>query len=221
VANISYTPTFHHRPWRDRVDRVEAGGPNGFNGRFAAIESDLQQVSTVVTQVGAELDQIGGGRLHRLAFTPTLQTTDGPFPTWGVGSDGAPTVTLTSAFASGGATAVVNLDLPHGARVTGMRVRGQYGGTANPATSISTAINLLRVPRLTNTPGSFDDFAIAGETNSQRTGPFDFTGIILDQSMTLVDLDTFRYVMAFMVATTESIALTVTLETVEITYLAR
>jgi hypothetical protein len=219
VANISYTPTFHHRPWRDRVDRVEAAGPNGFNGRFTAIQSDLQQVSTLVTQVGAELDQISGGRPHRLAFTPTLQTTDGPFPTWGVGSDGAPTVTLTSA--NGGATAVVNLDLPHGAQVTGMRVRGQYGGTANPATGISLAVDLNRAPRLTNTPGSFDNFGVAGETNSQRTGPFDFTGFITDQSMALVDLDTFRYFMSFMVATTNSIALTVTLETVEVTYLAK
>lgn len=219
MANISYTPTFHHRPWRDRVDRVEAGGPNGFNGRFTAIESDLQQVSTVVTQIGAELDQIGGGRPHRLAFTPTLQSTDGPFPSWHAGDDGAPTITLTDTV--NGGTGVVNLDLPHGARLNGMRIRGQYGGTPNPAVSISFSASVNRVPRLTNTPGTFDAVAIAGETNSQRVGPFDFTGSILDESMTLVDLDTFRYFLAVPVASLGSLGLTVTLETAEITYLAR
>ncbi len=102
-----------------------------------------------------------------------------------------------------------------------MRTRGQYGGTPNPASGISLSVTVNRIPRLTNTPGSFDGVAIAGETNSQRVGPFDFHGFILDESMTLVDLDTFRYFLGVMVATTESIGLTVTLETVEITYLAR
>ena len=220
MANISYTPTFHHHPWRDRVDRVEAGGPNGFNGRFTAIESDLHQVSTVVTQIGAELDQISGGRPHRLAFTPALQSTDGPFPSWQVGSDGAPTITLTSAPASGG-NAVANLDLPHAARLNGMRIRGQYGGTANPAISISFSVTVNRVPRLTNTPGSFDTVLVAGETNSQRVGPFDFTGFTIDESTLVVDLDSFRYNLGVSVATGDNSNLTVTLEAAEITYLAR
>jgi hypothetical protein len=219
VANISYAPTFHHRPWRDKVDRVEAAGLNGFNGRFAAIESDLQQVSTVVTQIGSELDQISGGPLRRLAFTPTLQVVD---QGWQVSSDGAPVITLTTIASGGnGGNGVVNLDLPDGARLTGMRVRGQYGGTANSAVSISFSVSVNRVPRLASTPGSFDAVAIAGETNSQRVGPFNFNGSILDESMVVVNLDTFRYFLNVTVATGDSLGLTVTLETVEITYVAR
>jgi hypothetical protein len=55
MANVSFTPTFHHTNYRDNRDRVQADGPNGFNGRFRALETDLSNLSTVITEVDAAL----------------------------------------------------------------------------------------------------------------------------------------------------------------------
>jgi hypothetical protein len=51
MANVSFTPTFHHTNYRDNRDRVQADGPNGFNARFRALETDLSELSTVVKDV--------------------------------------------------------------------------------------------------------------------------------------------------------------------------
>src|SRR5207248_2583009 len=55
MSDLSYTPTFFHKPWTDNVSRITAGGEDGFNVRFAAIESDLHQVSTVVDKIALEI----------------------------------------------------------------------------------------------------------------------------------------------------------------------
>ncbi len=68
MANVSFTPTFHHTNFVDNRDRVQAGGPNGFNARFGAIEADLTTLSSVVTNVDTELDALGAGP------APTQQT---------------------------------------------------------------------------------------------------------------------------------------------------
>lgn len=43
-----FDPTFKHEEWIDNVDRVMAGGPNGFNVRFNALQADLVQMAEVV-----------------------------------------------------------------------------------------------------------------------------------------------------------------------------
>lgn len=78
MADLSYTPTFHHVPWEDRKDRVEAAGPNGFNVRFNAIASDLAGLSTAVEDIGAAIDASNAApppQAQRLSFTPTLRPT--------------------------------------------------------------------------------------------------------------------------------------------------
>ena len=72
MAEPSFTPTFHHTDWVDNVDRVQAGGPNGLNVRLNAIEADLHQVSIVVGQIDAALDQ------HRTGTTPRQQRVNVP-----------------------------------------------------------------------------------------------------------------------------------------------
>ncbi|CCK24480.1 hypothetical protein BN159_0101 [Streptomyces davaonensis JCM 4913] len=57
MASLSFTPTFRHTDYVDNRDRVQAGGPNGFNARFRALEEDLGKLSEVVTQVDGALQQ--------------------------------------------------------------------------------------------------------------------------------------------------------------------
>ena len=51
MATPPYTPKFQHQEWVDNVDRVSAGGLNGFNVRFLAIQEDLFKLGEVVGQL--------------------------------------------------------------------------------------------------------------------------------------------------------------------------
>jgi hypothetical protein len=55
MVDVSFTPTFRHTDYVDNRDRVQAGGPNGFNARFRALEEDLGTVSEVITEVAGAL----------------------------------------------------------------------------------------------------------------------------------------------------------------------
>lgn len=57
MASVSFTPTFQHTDYVDNRDRVQAGGPNGFNARFRALQDDLGKLSEVITQVDGALQQ--------------------------------------------------------------------------------------------------------------------------------------------------------------------
>jgi hypothetical protein len=46
-----YTRQFQHKDWIDFVDPVEAGGNNGFNQRFHALENEFDLISAAVTSV--------------------------------------------------------------------------------------------------------------------------------------------------------------------------
>jgi hypothetical protein len=54
--NIAFTPAFHHGFWTDGVDRVTAGGDNGFNARFALLEADLASLSARIADINAALN---------------------------------------------------------------------------------------------------------------------------------------------------------------------
>lgn len=84
MSSISFTPKFHHTDYVDNRDRVQAGGPNGFNARFQALEADLDKLSEVITEVSAALQV-------RLAFADLIEqsvtvpaVTAGPPSTGGV-----------------------------------------------------------------------------------------------------------------------------------------
>lgn len=57
MAIVSFEPVFDHQEWVDNVDRVTAGGPNGFNARFNAIVADLNQITQVVQKVDNALER--------------------------------------------------------------------------------------------------------------------------------------------------------------------
>lgn len=61
---ITYTPLFTHEDWIDNVDRVQAGGPNGFNIRFNGISEEFGKLSTVVESISSAI--ANGPRLVNL-----------------------------------------------------------------------------------------------------------------------------------------------------------
>jgi hypothetical protein len=218
MANISYTPTFHHQPWRDRLSRVEATGPNGVNGRFTAIENDLKQVSAVVAQIASALDQIERGPQQVLAFTPQLKPVRSG-PGWGVNSNGAPQATLDATTL--GVQGLIDLDLPHGASITSLRVRGQFTGTANAGGTIALTIALNRVSLTPGVPSSLiDPIVTTGVTDHQRIGPLDITGPAdpADATKAQVDRNNYRYLVSIGAQATQPDGFIVTVNTLEIAY---
>jgi hypothetical protein len=159
---ISYTRSiFSHIDWIDRVDRVQAGGDNGFNGRFHGIEAELDTISGVVHQTDTALtthsgqitalqQQVAalGGVVQApvtLGLTPTMQ----PFNPDAANSGWSPmywsTVVLGNANGSyvkvpvansGNADGVLPLVLPEGVKLLNLSVLGQAATPANMHTTL-------------------------------------------------------------------------------------
>lgn len=192
MADISYTPTFHHVAWEDRKDRVEAAGPNGFNVRFNAIASDLRQLSTVVTRVGAAIDATNvppPPQQQRLNFTPKLGDTSNLPPFWGLGGNGEAEA-VVSPNDDEDAVAVANLTLPHQFRLTAMRV---VGSVDTPLAASS--ITLARTPlRLVVPPPTPEPLAALSGLGAGTAGAFALP-VPITASRALIDTGVFRYVL--------------------------
>ncbi|MGW5420902.1 hypothetical protein [Streptomyces sp. NPDC003943] len=74
MTDISFSPTFKHVAWVDNRDRVAAGGQNGFNVRFDAIQRDLEKLSGVVTAIDAGLKAVAQRPVvqRKLTLAPTF-----------------------------------------------------------------------------------------------------------------------------------------------------
>ncbi|MGW3105329.1 hypothetical protein [Streptomyces sp. NPDC001100] len=189
MADISYTPTFHHVAWEDRKDRVEAAGPNGFNVRFNAIASDLDQLTTVVTDIGAAIDASNTApppQAQRLSFTPALRPTgllSGG--AWSYDANGVPHANSLAM------TGVANLTLPHGLRLTSMRVVGDMQRGSSHA--VGGTISLARTPiRLVAPPPAPELLAV--NDSFSAVGPFDLQ-LPVSAPRALIDTSVFRYVL--------------------------
>src|SRR5436189_142315 len=92
---IDYTRTFQHPDWVDNVDRVQAGGPNGFNNRFHALEAEFDKLHDVIHQINTTIDTLNSliSRKIVLSFAPGFlpQGTPGPQTTNWVLTDSAAT----------------------------------------------------------------------------------------------------------------------------------
>jgi hypothetical protein len=55
VAPTGYTRQFQHTDWIDFVDPVQAGGGNGFNERFHALESEFDLISAAIASADATI----------------------------------------------------------------------------------------------------------------------------------------------------------------------
>jgi hypothetical protein len=58
AAPTGYTRQFQHTDWIDFVDPVQAGGGNGFNERFHALESEFDLVATAIASTDASIAAI-------------------------------------------------------------------------------------------------------------------------------------------------------------------
>lgn len=193
MADISYTPTFHHVAWEDRKNRVEAAGPNGFNVRFNAIASDLRQLSTVVTRVGAAIDATNIAptpQPQRLNFTPTLHNRADSTRSWLYDANGVATATLNPA-PGVQAFGLTNLTLPDGLRLTALRVVGSINAIAGAP--LFGSVSLARTPiRLVVPPAAPETLATITGIGSGTQGAFDLP---IPTTATLIDTSVFRYVL--------------------------
>jgi len=206
VANVSYTPTFHHTEWLDNVDRVQAGGPNGFNTRFNTIETDLHGVATAVAQIDTALTALGTKpppTQQRITLAPPL-VADQPTPGWAHDASGVAVKPQNQTAISG----LMSLNLPDRVRLLNLRAVGQ-----NTGTNALVRISLFRA-QLLGAGAAPDRLArVAGDAN-----PFDNT-VTVDPNLSTVDLGTFRY---FIIATVDNAAPAdiVTLAAIQLSYVS-
>jgi hypothetical protein len=173
VGDISYTPSFHNIDYVDGQDRVKAEGDTGFNARFGAIESDLAQLSTVVGQIDAKLDQLESPPpVTRRIVLPLRLLKTGAALGWRPSSVGAEVTP------GQGADGSMNLVLPDGVLLDSLRATGE---TLN----VSLAFSLFRVPI---TGGSSQELV----SLTANTASFDLTKKI-GAALAQVDTGTFNY----------------------------
>jgi hypothetical protein len=190
VADVSYTPTFHHTDWANRVDRVVAGGPNGFNRRYREIERDLRAVSTVVATVAAKIAQIHvpdpspPNQQQRIAFTPAFQPVDdGNDPSeWFPDDQGLPHANIGRHYG------LFHLSPPAGVRLTSLRLKCTVVGPTDPQPQLR--VSLFRVPlRLLAGPVPAEEMSTV---ESRNVGELDLVSLI-PENKGVVDFSTYRY----------------------------
>ncbi|MEV7393449.1 hypothetical protein [Streptomyces sp. NPDC091215] len=161
---LSFTPTFRHKKWHNNVDLIAAGGPDGFNVRYDAIDNDLRQAATVVDQINTALNQTG--------IQPGEQVLTPPIDLFSFGSPGSAvngwfldsTGVAHADSGSGGGEAVVGLSLPDGVTLTSFRAMGVFS-------AIRMSITLCRASLADWSQTSL--LAQITERVPGRTNPFD------------------------------------------------
>ena len=177
---ITYTPQFAHADWQDLVDRVQAGGGNGFNRRFHDLEAEFTRISTVVGQIDAALTALGQTPTPQatlFTLTPSLvQTTTTPW-THQAGLAQKPPGQTSAA-------GMMSISLPHGALIQSLRATGRNQNTGN---SNNLRISLFRQGVLGNA-GPADRIARV----DAPTDPFDISATA-DPNFRQVDNQAFKY----------------------------
>ncbi|MFI8961905.1 hypothetical protein ACIGO8_07300 [Streptomyces sp. NPDC053493] len=137
MTDISFTPTFKHVTWVDNRDRVAAGGQNGFNVRFDAIQKDLAELSRVVGVIDAGLKAAGQhpATTRLLALAPAF-TPLPPAKPWGLDRFGVATRLSTT---DSSVTGLIPVSPPDGAKLLKLRAVGQNSGGGNLAVSLFRA----------------------------------------------------------------------------------
>ncbi|WOX14105.1 hypothetical protein [Streptomyces sp. N50] len=179
MADIVFQPTFVHQEFVDGPDgdRVRADEPNGFNARFAAIESDLRQLSGVVGQIDDAVDRRGTGPAgHVLTLAPLLMAADGGLP-WTITTSGAATASGEDVFYG-----QLEVALPDNARLTSFRAMGQAG---NNVVELDISLSRVKIPG-----GTPEVLASVGGA----TDPFDRSTDV-DPTTAVTQTATYRYLI--------------------------
>jgi hypothetical protein len=143
MATVVYTPAFQHQEWVDNVDRVSAGGTNGFNVRFNSIEAEFQAVSQAVQTIDTVLSSLGKVVTApiTIGMTPVLLPF-GSNPPWSAIfwsriSGGQPLGTFVEKpTATDQAWGVMPLSLPDGVKLTQLKVLGEQSGAGDVTTDL-------------------------------------------------------------------------------------
>ncbi|MCM2424876.1 hypothetical protein [Streptomyces sp. RKAG337] len=125
-VSLPFDYEFRHPTWVDTVDRVAAGGPNGFNALFEALQKDLTAIDQLfataagaVNALQAKVDALGQPQAVNRSVTviPMLASIAGQ-QAWDVTSTPG-----SAAKPAGAATAqgLVTVALPAGSVITGFK----------------------------------------------------------------------------------------------------
>lgn len=190
MANITYTRNFQHTNWQDNVDRVQAGGPAGFNQHFHDIEGDFDALSQVVGQINAALDALGQKpppAAVKLTLTPNLMQTavNGWSHLQGLAQK-PPTQTS--------AAGMMSVSFPGPVQIQSLRAIGSNSGAG------SLQISLFRMPiagtgnreRIAGLSGSSDpfDLTVPGDAAFATVDPAQFKLFILAEVNNAQQADT-------------------------------
>lgn len=127
MANITYTRHFQHADWQDNVDRVQAGGPTGFNQHFHDLEGEFDTLAQVINQINAALIALGQApppTATQVTVTPALVAASSTGWQGGLGVASKP-ANQTSAWGA------MSVDLPSGAVIQSFRATGRNTGAGN------------------------------------------------------------------------------------------
>jgi len=121
----TYTRNFKHSDWIDNYDRVKAGGPDGFNVHFHAIEAEFDTIGSTLNALGVQVQAP-----VTIALPPILYSYAGSQP-WGAVSFGVTSgpnlgtfTTFTATSSLTDAWGTVPLSLPNGVKLTTLSVLG-------------------------------------------------------------------------------------------------
>jgi hypothetical protein len=174
---IGYTRTFTHREWIDNVDRVQAGGDNGFNDRFHALEAEFDAIQAGFKQAGDAIDALSEKPPPRevsTTLTPVLVPTGTP---WEAFAGGA-----TKQAGATDANGMLSVSLADDELITAFR-----------ATGIKRSGNLFLVlQRQSLTQGSNPETIAAISPPGSGSG-FDLTATVAAGAPARVDNGQFRY----------------------------
>ena len=174
MATIAYIRQFQHTDWQDNVDRVQAGGPTGFNQHFHDIEGDFDALAQVVNQINTALIALGQApppTATHLTSMPALVAASSTGWQGGLGVVSKP-ANQTSAWGA------MSIDLPTGAVIQAFRATGRNTGAGNLRIALQRQGVVLgtsseRIVGLDNISGDpFDQNgaanAAAGTVNNQQ-----------------------------------------------------
>lgn len=175
---------FRHDDWVDNVDRVQAGGDNGFNERFHAIEAELDVIGKVVQVIDTEVSKLGDTPAQppvRTSLSPTLVA---------IGAAGWSHVDGMAVKPGNAAAAdgMMVVNLPHGSRIVSLRAVGSSGQAAGSAANANIRIRLRR--QAVVGPGGSE--TIATIPIDGPNDPFDVT-VAANASFERVNNDQFKY----------------------------
>jgi hypothetical protein len=162
----------------DNVDRVQAGGDNGFNLRFHALEAEFGRLHDVVTVLNTALDALGQkppAQPVNTSLAPVISNTQG------TGWASLQGVAIKAAGQTS-AHGMMPINLPNGSTIQSFRATGRNAGGAN---------TFLR--------GALFRQGLTADAAPQRIALMNLTGDPFDQStapdttLAQVDTDHFRY----------------------------